>query len=33
MYDWPDFTLDWNAIASGGGCPTRKEDGDDDAPC
>lgn len=30
LYGWPDFIIDWAAIASCGGCITRKLDGEKD---
>jgi hypothetical protein len=32
MHGWPDFTVDWGAISSCGGCPVRKLEGERDAP-
>ncbi len=33
LYGWPDFMVDWAAIASCGGCTTRKLDDENDTAC
>jgi hypothetical protein len=33
MHGWPDFTVDWGAVSSCGGCPIRKLDGESDRLC
>jgi hypothetical protein len=33
MYGWPDFTVDWSAVSSCGGCSIRKLDGENDTLC
>jgi hypothetical protein len=33
MHGWPDFTVDWGAVSSCGGCSIRKLDGDSDPTC
>lgn len=33
LYGWPDFVVDWDTIASCGGCLSRKIDDENDKPC
>jgi len=33
MHGWPDFTVDWEEISSGGGCLPRRLDGENDRSC
>lgn len=33
LYGWPDFVVDWAAVASNGGCAPRCADGECDMPC
>ncbi len=33
MHGWPDFAINWEEVACGGGCSPRKSDNENDAPC
>lgn len=33
LYGWPDYVVDWSAIASGGGCTTRERDIECESDC